>query len=695
MSIDSIREEIYDAANVADGGLHRTEAIFSTLTGIVAEAGFLTNPQFSPIRFRSGRQQCAIDGYDIDEEDGMLTVFAVIDAHAQTELDRPWPEVTCAKKDLDQAVKEMVAAVEAIGIGSELELEISDPARDLVKSLQTDYRADQGQVTCCVLTTGRVTKQGADSAAETEIRTAVWDADRLIRTRESGREQLVVDFEPIGGLPCLVSDHEAAEIQEGRVGVLITKVPGNFLASLYNEHRMRLLERNVRAFLQFTGKVNKGIRETVRHNPERFLSFNNGIAVTASKVRLRKSPDGSYYLLAAEDFQIVNGGQTTASIARCVREDKADVSAIGVAMKLTVVPEELIGELVPLISRYANTQNRIQETDFFANNPWHVELERYSRAVEAERDEQSEGRPIRWYYERVRGQYAEELAKLSTKPQKNAFRSRNPSRTKFTKTDLARYLLAWEQEGHSVSLGGQKCFVRLMAVLGATATNAEASQLPGEEDFRRICCLALVQRRGEKISGELGIVGYRAQLVAYAIMVLSVRTGKRLPWRRIWTSQSIPPDIDKALRIAIPACDLAIRESAGAKNVSEWTKRSECREFVLARGINLPLTIENDWDQFSIKDMARPKGEIDLIRVFGKLSPEQWLRVADAARRDNANSVWIGVAETMARRLIPAARSPSEKQAKILRKVLTRYSDIGALRGVLSEEDHKVLSGGS
>lgn len=694
MNIEPIRQEIYEAANAADGGLHRTEAIFSTLTGIVAEAGFLTNPQFAPVRFRSGRQQCAIDGYDIDEEDGVMTVFTVIDAHAETELDRPWPDVTCAKKDLDQAVKEMVAAVEAIGSGTEPELDISDPARDLVKSLRTDFRADQGRVTCCVLTTGRVTRLGADSAAETEVRTTVWDADRLVRTRESGREQLVVNFEPIGGLPCLVSDHEAAEIQEGRVGVLITKVPGSFLASLYNEHRMRLLERNVRVFLQFTGKVNKGIRETIRFRPEHFLSFNNGIAVTASKVRLRKSPDGSYHLLAAEDFQIVNGGQTTASIARCVREDKADVSAIGVAMKLTVVPEELIGELVPLISRYANTQNRIQETDFFANSPWHVELERHSRAVEAERDEQSEGRPIRWYYERVRGQYAEEVAKLSTKPQKIAFRSRNPSRTKFTKTDLARYLLAWEQEAHSVSLGGQKCFARLMAVLGATATSAEANQLPGEEDLRRICCVALLQRRGEKISGELGIVGYRAQLVAYAIMLLSVRTGKRLPWRKLWTSQAIPPDIDQALRIAIPACDLAIRESAAARNVSEWTKRPECRDFVLARGIDLPLNPANDWDQFSIKDMARPKGEINLIRVFAKLSPEQWLRVADAARRDDANPVWAGVAGTMARRLIPAGRSPTEKQARVLRKVLTRYSGIAALRGVLSDEDQKILSGG-
>ncbi len=695
MSFDPIREEIHEAANAASGGLHRSEAIFRTLAGIVADAGFLTNPQWTPVRFRIGRLSCALDGYDIDEEDGLMTVFAVVDAHSDLELDRNWPDVTCAKKDIDQAVRTMQAAVTALADGTDPALDLSDPARDLVKSLRTDYRPDQGRVACCVLATGRVSHLAADSAAEAALRTSIWDADRLVRTRESGREQLVADFDSIGGLPCLVSDHEAEEIQNGRLGVLIAKVPGSWLAAIYNEHRMRLLERNVRAFLQFTGKVNKGIRDTIRTEPEHFLSFNNGISATASKVRLRRTPDGTHVLLAAEDFQIVNGGQTTASIARCVREDRTDVSAIGVAMKLTVVPENLITELVPRISRFANTQNRIQETDFFANNPWHIEMERHSRAVEAERDAESDGRPIRWYYERVRGQYADDLAKHTTGPQKQAFRNRHPPRARFTKTDLARYLLAWEQEAHSVSLGGQKCFARLMAVLGASATNAESSQLPGEEDFRRICCLAILQRHGERVCGELGIVGYRAQLVAHAIMVISAATGKRLPWRRLWTAQEVTPEIDRAMRVAVPACDRAIRESAGARNVSEWAKRIECQEAVLSRGITMDLKPAADWDQFSIKDMARPKGDVELIRVFNKLKPEDWKRVAETVKRDGANPVWAGVAETMATRLIPAGRSPSEKQSKVLRKTLMRYSEIPAIRALLDENDRRILAGES
>ena len=693
MSIDSIRQEIYETANSIEGGLHRDEAIFRSLSTIVADAGFLTNPQYTPIRFKIGRNPFAIDGYDIDEDDGLMTIIAVVDAHASTELDRPWPEVTCPKKDLDTAIKMMLGAIESISKGEDPTLDESDPAHDFIRSLRTEYRADDGRVTCCILTTGSVTSQGASVASASSVRIAVWDADRLVRTRQNGREQLVANFQPIGGLPCLVSDREANEIQEGRVGVLITKVPGQFLASLYEEYRMRLMERNVRAFLQFTGKVNKGIRETIRTEPEHFLSFNNGISVTASKVTLRKSSEGNYHLLSADDFQIVNGGQTTASIARCVREDKADVSAIGVAMKLTVVPESLIDELVPRISRYANTQNKIQETDFFANNPWHIEMERHSRDIEADRDADSEGQPIRWYYERVRGQYAEELAKLSTAPQKNKFKERNPSRTKFTKTDLSRYLLSWEQEAHSVSLGGQKCFARLMSVLGATTTTADTSQLPGAEDFKRVCCLAILQRKGERISTELGIVGYRANLVAYAIAVISKHTEKKLPWRKIWSLQDIPADIDQALRIAIPACDKAIRDSAAARNISEWAKRGECREYVLSQNIVLSLTPNAEWDHFSIKDMARSKGEAELIRVFRKLSAEQWSRLADISRYNGDRPILANVCDTMATRLIPLDRAPSDKQTNILRKVLAKHSNHLAIRDTLTDEDRKTIAG--
>lgn len=692
MNIDDIRAEILEEANKESGGLHRSEAIFRTLTGIMLDAGFLTNPQWAPIRFKAGRTSCSVEGYDIDEEDQQLTVFAVVDSHSDIELDLPWEARTCGKKELEQVLRELMSAITAISGETKVDLDLSDPANDMVRSLRGEYKVGDGRVSCAILTTGRVTNVGASESAYAAVRTSIWDCDRLIRTRENGREQLVADFSKIDGIPCLLSESDFKAIAEGKAGVIISKVPGPFLAELYNEYRMRLLERNVRAFLQFTGKVNRGIRDTIHHEPENFLSFNNGISATASKVELQRAGDGYFRLVSASDFQIVNGGQTTASIARCARVEKIDVSEVNVAMKLTVVPESELEALVPRISRFANTQNRIQETDFYANSPWHVELEKHSRYVEADRDSGSEGRPIRWYYERVRGQYADELAKCNTPAQRIAFKARNPSRTKFTKTDLAKYLLGWEQEAHSVSLGAQKCFARLMNVLGAMSlANADSQRLPTEEDFRRICVLGLLHRKAESICNELEIVGYRAQLVAYSIMVLSTSTGKKLPWKKIWTSQNIPPEIEQALRIAVPGCDRAIRESAGARNVTEWCKKTECRTYVLGQKIELSHEPDATWDIFSIKDMARPKAEADLMKVFFRISADQWQAIANAVDRAGANAVWSGVARTMATRLIPAGRSPSEKQSKILKKALMRFGGIPAMQGTLTAEDRALL----
>lgn len=692
MSIENIRERIHEIALAEGEGLHRDEAIFRTLTEIVAEAGFLTSPQWTPARWKADGHQCSVEGYDIDEDDNVLTVFALIDSHAHLDLDRNWVAITCQKREIERAQRELLAAVEAIEHGHAPDLDLSDPANDLIRSLQKDYRPADGRVACCILTTGRLTSSGAVATADSDVRMSVWDSERLVRASENGREPLIADFTDIGGLPALVSEREVADIEAGRVGVLIAKVPGGTLAHLYNRFRMRLLERNVRAFLQFTGKVNKGIRTTIHEEPERFLSYNNGISATASAVNLRRGSDGFYHLLTAHDFQIVNGGQTTASIARCVREDGVDVSATSVVMKLTVVPELLIDDLVPRISRFSNTQNRIQDADFFANSPWHIALERHSRTTEAERDAESAGQPFYWFYERVRGQYADELAKFGTKAQKNSFRARHPARAKFTKTDLARYVLSWEQEPHTVSLGGQKAFVRLMHVLGASGADAEGGQLPSEEDFRRICCLALLQKQGERISRELDIVGYRANLVAYAMAVISVGTDRRLPWRRMWTDQELPPEVDRALRIAIPACDRLIRESAGPRNVSEWAKKLECREHVLAGGIEVRLQPASDWVQFSVRDMARPKQVADLNKLLLKVGSAGWRDIADAVERDGSNkTVWAGVARTYADKYVPAGRSPSDKQAKILIKALKKYRDLRRIAALLGPEDIALL----
>ena len=209
--------------------------------------------------------------------------------------------------------------------------------------------------------------------------------------------------------------------------------PGRSSDAIYSQYGPRLLELNVRSFLQARGKVNQGIRRTILDQPGRFLAYNNGISVTASEVELVDLPGGGRGFGRIKNLQIVNGGQTTASLHHAVRRDGADVSAIQVPAKLTVVPEDRLEEIVPLISRYANSQNKINEADFSANDPFHVRVEELSRTIWAPATGGTL-RQTRWFYERARGQYADGLGRAGSPAQQRKFKQEHPPAQKFTKT---------------------------------------------------------------------------------------------------------------------------------------------------------------------------------------------------------------------------------------------------------------------
>jgi hypothetical protein len=59
-----------------------------------------------------------------------------------------------------------------------------------------------------------------------------------------------------------------------------------------------------------------------------FLAFNNGLAATAEEIEIGMSENGGFVVKSVNDFQIVNGGQTTASIYHTLKKDKAEISGI-------------------------------------------------------------------------------------------------------------------------------------------------------------------------------------------------------------------------------------------------------------------------------------------------------------------------------------------------------------------------------
>ena len=231
----------------------------------------------------------------------------------------------------------------------------------------------------------------------------VWDLGRIQRIEESGksREDIIVDFTSMfpQGLPCL-----PAFTGEETYRSYLLAMPATLVAELYDTYGERLLEQNVRTFLQFRGKVNKGMRNTIQNTPEIFFAYNNGITATAEEVTTSEL-NGQVSIKSIKNFQIVNGGQTTASLFNTHRKNKADLSAVHVQAKLTVIPSDETEHIVPKISEYANTQNKVSAADFFSNHPFHLRIEEISRRLWAPSSAGSL-RETHWYYERVSNQFA-------------------------------------------------------------------------------------------------------------------------------------------------------------------------------------------------------------------------------------------------------------------------------------------------
>jgi len=203
----------------------------------------------------------------------------------------------------------------------------------------------------------------------------VIDINYLYKISEQSRIPIELDFEDFEGeqfeIPCLPATTDNSDYK-----TYIAIIPGACLAKLYERYGARLLEQNVRSFLQFTGKINKGIRDTIKTKPHMFLAFNNGIAATADHLELDET---NRYIKKIRNLQIVNGGQTTASIYNTARKDKADISNIFVQAKFSIIENpDHYSDIVSKISRYANTQNKVNDADFSANNPALTQLAVFS-----------------------------------------------------------------------------------------------------------------------------------------------------------------------------------------------------------------------------------------------------------------------------------------------------------------------------
>lgn len=408
-----------------------------------------------------------------------------------------------------------------------------------------------------------------------------------ILSAKGGAEPIEIDVKAVNGapLPCL-----PAHSIDGEQASYLVAVPGTFLAEIYGLYGAKLLEQNVRTFLQARTKVNAGIIRTLENAPEMFFAYNNGLTATAAGITTASLPGGGLGIASIENLQIVNGGQTTASIlyaSDSQRKDrKADLSRVYVQMKLSVVNPDRLEQVVPLISRYANTQNKISEADFFSSHPIHLVLERISRNLSAPPKAGSLS-GSKWFYERARGQYRDRLANGSQADRKR-FELEFPREQLIDKTELAKFEVTFECRPHIVSRLAQKCFLDYAGRIGKAWGTSEAQF--DEHWFRTVVAEAIVFRTVDRLVARAAWYqqdrGFKLQIVTYAIAWLIHHLHVRdqeIDLEIIWQRQELPAEITDALAQIAPQVARTIKDAPPQmKNVGEYCKQQACWAVVAA-----------------------------------------------------------------------------------------------------------------
>lgn len=460
----------------------------------------------------------------------------------------------------------------------------------------------------------------------------VWDLARLHRHETSGSlsEPITVSFDP--PLPCV-----SAASTEPDHSVVLSVVPGQRLAELYGEYGTRLLELNVRSFLQIRGAVNRGIRETLLHAPGRFLAYNNGITATASQVDFIRGSDGQVTGVARiHGLQIVNGGQTTASLYHALNRDKADLSQVQVQMKLTEVSPERLKKIVPKISEYSNTQNRVTLVDFSSNHEYHVAVQRITRSLWAPATDGS-GQETHWFYERARGQYADEITKARTPAKQSHFKKLNPTRQKFTKADLAKYVHSWNQLPYHVSRGAQKNFSEFMLRIEERPPHVDV------EYCQRVIAMAILFKAVDRVAAAHGAGSYKSMVTTYTTARLSLATDRRVDLDRIWREQRITPALADAIDKLCPRVMTVVTRPRAGNHAGEWAKKVECWDAVSRISWIPPHSLEAELRESPLEEAALSEGNRTEARVSEDVAlvpVEEWYAIENWAKETRSLEPW-------------------------------------------------------
>lgn len=429
----------------------------------------------------------------------------------------------------------------------------------------------------------------------------VWDMDRIFKLSEAeqGIKEFDIHFDTEYQTDLKMMRVPSNNGEQGRIDCYIGVIPAQLLAKLYDDWGPKLVERNVRSFLQARGGTNKGIRDTLK-DPEQkklFVAYNNGISSVAKNGDLEPIGDtGLYHIKTLTSWQIVNGGQTTASIHQAYKAG-VDLSSVYVQAKLTIinVPEEVVSDdvdrhafednMISKISEYANTQNKINKSDLLANTRFMSDLEKLSRSIWIPTNDNRK-EETKWYFERARGQYMVDIGRRSKGKEQTAFKKMYPKENVITKVEMAKYFMSWEGYPHISSKGGEEAFKRFMDVNSqywkqSTVTNDEGEVtnaiLQIDSDYyKELIAKRIINAFVTKIVENMNLKGYKANVIYYSVAMLNYLYGKEIDLAEVWQQQTLSDKWEEVIRIIANNALNYLKESAGDQNVTQWAKKEDC-----------------------------------------------------------------------------------------------------------------------
>lgn len=639
-AFEELREDVMLEAEA--GGLFQEEAFFDIFSEVASENGDTIDLEYAHSRKEGGSRPYRVDGYAFDAERGTF-YLAVCDFREGRDLQ----SLQAAR--MDSALKQATNFFES-ALSPEFINSLEDSSHCFAAAYPIYFNQHSIRRLRVILFSNarlaaRRPPQLMAGVAGVPVVYTVLDVARYadIQKSRAAPEAIKVDLASIAGdaLPCLRASKTSGEYES-----YLLALPGEVLADVYGLYGARLLEQNVRTYLQARTNVNKGILKTIREEPEMFFAYNNGLTATASAVELKQLNDGQLGIASIHDLQIVNGGQTTASILYAKDVGKSPLDKVHVQMKLSVVPPESVEKVVPRISRFANTQNRISEADFFSNHPFHLQMERYSRALAAPPQDGALAGD-KWFYERARGQYRDGMA-YATQAERRKYQLEFPKSKVMVKTDLAKYYVTFECRPDIVSKAAQKCFIHFA---NETAKDWKTRQADYNETwFKNVCSMALLFKWTDKMIALSDWYqadrGYKSQTVTYALAWLAhhVKNLGRasLNWDAIWSTQDVPEELQEFLKELAPQVAAAIKNTpANSRNVGEYCKMQACWENISKKHFKIPelpghVTLSHD-DAGNIekhgRDTKKIDNEIDLDVILVSLLSKAELVRANANHR--------------------------------------------------------------